>query len=76
MESQKGKVWLAGGGPGDAEFMTIKTKKLIESADVIVYDALISTEIMSLIRTTKSASTSENAPATMLSRRRRSTRSS
>ena len=49
MESQKGKVWLAGGGPGDAGLLTIKTKKLIESADVIVYDALISTEIMSLI---------------------------
>ncbi len=36
MESQKGKVWLAGGGPGDAGLLTIKTKKLIESADVIV----------------------------------------
>ena len=44
-----GKVWLAGAGPGDAGLLTIKTKELIEHADVIVYDALISTEIMSLI---------------------------
>lgn len=44
-----GKVWLAGGGPGDAGLLTLKTKELIETADVIVYDALISTEIMSLI---------------------------
>ena len=44
-----GKVWLAGAGPGDAGLLTIRTKELIEQADVIVYDALISTEIMSLI---------------------------
>ena len=44
-----GKVWLAGAGPGDAGLLTIKTKELIDKADVIVYDALISTEIMSLI---------------------------
>lgn len=46
---ETGKVWLAGAGPGDAGLLTIKTKELIEQADVIVYDALISTEIMSLI---------------------------
>ncbi len=44
-----GKVWLAGAGPGDAGLLTIKTKEIIQTADVIVYDALISTEIMSLI---------------------------
>lgn len=44
-----GKVWLAGAGPGDAGLLTLKTKELLEQADVIVYDALISTEIMSLI---------------------------
>ena len=48
-----GKVWLAGAGPGDAGLLTIKTKELIEQADVIVYDALISTEIMSLIPSDK-----------------------
>ena len=48
-----GKVWLAGAGPGDAGLLTIKTKELIAQADVIVYDALISTEIMSLIPSEK-----------------------
>ncbi len=46
---QTGKVWLAGAGPGDAGLLTVKTKQLIETADVIVYDALISAEILSLI---------------------------
>lgn len=44
-----GKVWLAGAGPGDAGLLTVKTKELMGSVDVIVYDALISAEILSLI---------------------------
>lgn len=43
---QTGKVWLAGAGPGDAGLLTVKTKALMQEADVIVYDALISTEIL------------------------------
>lgn len=44
-----GKVWLAGAGPGDAGLLTVKTGALLQEADVIVYDALISAEILSLI---------------------------
>lgn len=44
-----GKVWLAGAGPGDAGLLTVKAAQLIESADVIVYDALISAELLSRI---------------------------
>jgi len=44
-----GKVWLAGAGPGDAGLLTVSTRELIETADIIVYDALISAEILSLI---------------------------
>lgn len=44
-----GKVWLAGAGPGDAGLLTVKARQLMETADVIVYDALISAEILSLI---------------------------
>ena len=44
-----GKVWIAGAGPGDAGLLTVKTASLIEQADVVVYDALISAEILSLI---------------------------
>lgn len=49
MMEQRGKVWLAGAGPGDAGLLTVKTRQLMESVDVIVYDALISAEILSLI---------------------------
>ena len=41
-----GKVWLAGAGPGDAGLLTVKAAHPIESADVIVYDALISAELL------------------------------
>ena len=46
---KSGKVWLAGAGPGDAGLLTVRTKQLLEEADVIVYDALISAEILSQI---------------------------
>lgn len=48
MEQTK-KVWLAGAGPGDAGLLTVKTRELLEQADVVVYDALVSVEILSLI---------------------------
>ncbi len=44
-----GYVWLAGAGPGDAGLMTLKGADLIRQADLIVYDALISAEILSMI---------------------------
>lgn len=43
----KGKVFLAGAGPGDPELLTLKTKRILGEADVIVYDSLISEEILS-----------------------------
>lgn len=45
----QGKVWLVGAGPGDAGLLTIKAKEVIEKAQVIVYDALVSGEILSLL---------------------------
>ena len=48
-KKRKGKVWLAGAGPGDASLLTLKAARLIEKADVIVYDALISAETLSRI---------------------------
>lgn len=40
-----GKVWLVGAGPGDAELLTIKAMRAINSADVIFFDYLVSEEI-------------------------------
>ncbi|MGB9712248.1 MAG: uroporphyrinogen-III C-methyltransferase [Dissulfurimicrobium hydrothermale] len=42
-----GKVYLVGAGPGDPGLLTIKGKKIIENADVIIYDRLASPRLMS-----------------------------
>ena len=44
--SAEGKVFLVGAGPGDPGLVTVRGKKLIESADAIVYDALASRELL------------------------------
>ena len=44
-----GKVYLVGAGPGDPGLLTIKGKVLLESADVVIYDALVSAEILAMI---------------------------
>lgn len=44
-----GKVYLVGSGPGDPELMTVKAKRLIESAEVILYDQLPGEAILSML---------------------------
>ncbi|MDX2464728.1 MAG: uroporphyrinogen-III C-methyltransferase [Porticoccus sp.] len=43
-----GKVALVGAGPGDPELLTIKALKIIQNSDVILYDRLVSKEILEL----------------------------
>ena len=47
--SENGQVWIAGAGPGDAALISRKVMQLFGICDVVVYDALVSAEILSLI---------------------------
>jgi len=48
--SKNPKVILVGAGPGDIELMTIKGLNAVKKADVILYDALVNTELLSFAK--------------------------
>jgi uroporphyrin-III C-methyltransferase/precorrin-2 dehydrogenase/sirohydrochlorin ferrochelatase len=45
-----GRVTLVGAGPGDAELLTLKAVRALQAADVILYDDLVSDEVLELAR--------------------------
>ena len=49
MDKPKGRVTLAGAGPGDPELLTVKALKRLQRADVVLHDSLISPEILALV---------------------------
>ena len=46
----QGRVTLVGAGPGDAELLTLKAVRALQAADVILYDDLVSDEVLELAR--------------------------
>jgi uroporphyrin-III C-methyltransferase len=48
-QSNRGKVFIVGAGPGDPELLTLKAVKILEKADIVFFDRLVNKQILNYV---------------------------